>query len=56
MKKAYGMFCSRHAEAVEKYKEHYRTNKLFKTFMNVSPFLIDVCSNKYCNNTQLHLV
>jgi hypothetical protein len=39
MKKAYSMFCSRHAEAVEKYKEYYRTNKLFKTFMNVSTFV-----------------
>lgn len=35
MKAAYASFCGRHTEAVEKFKEHYRTNKLFRTFINV---------------------
>ncbi|XP_062516562.1 uncharacterized protein LOC134191929 isoform X2 [Corticium candelabrum] len=34
VKAAYASFCGRHTEAVEKFKEHYRTNKLFRTFIN----------------------
>jgi hypothetical protein len=34
LENAYSIFCSRHEVAVEKFKKYYKTNKLFKKFMD----------------------
>jgi len=35
MKRSYGMFCSRHKEGIDYYKQIYRADKRFQAFIKV---------------------